>query len=291
MSETEDSLLREKFEELTELGLSQVQAHVYVVLLSLGPSVARTVSRLCHLRREDTYRALRYLKSIGLVEVTMDKPYTFAAVEPKVALKVLLGQLDNKFETLKRKALEVGEWLGGMDRITTNALPEDRTLFKLEGGSQIFERMSRLIQSCKTELVRVTSATGISQNYVLGIFDLERQIVKGSGVKIKAITEIKKGNRDILKEYSKFADLRHLEGVGSRLKFVIADGSQMIFFTTNPAENVRDLGAIWTNSKPLIEAFKKEFEICWNSATPIAETLAQIGGQGVSVKMPHPSAI
>jgi sugar-specific transcriptional regulator TrmB len=286
MPETEDSLLKERFEDLRELGLSQVQAHVYVVLLSLGPSLARTVSRLCHLRREDTYRALRFLKTIGLVEVTMDKPYTFAAVEPKVGMRILLGQLDARFDSLKKKALQVGEWLEGMNRVTTSSLPEDKIVFKIEGGTQIFERMSKLIQNCKSELVRVTSSTGISQNYVLGIFDQERQIV-WNGAKIRAISEVKKGNCDILREYSRFAQLRHLEDVSSRLKFVIADDSQMIFFTTNPAENVRELGAIWTNSKPLIEAFKKEFEICWSIATPFSEILTPLENQSVSDKMPH----
>jgi sugar-specific transcriptional regulator TrmB len=293
MSGPKDSLLKERLDELVELGLSQAQAHVYVVLLSLGPSIARTVSRVSGLGREDTYRALRFLKSIGLVEVTMDNPYTFAAVEPSVGIRMLVSHLENKFSQLKEKANKVGMWLEGLDRVrTTNETPEDKVVFKLEGGSQIFERMSKLILSCKSELVRITSSTGISQNYILGVFEQEKQITK-NGVNIRAITEENSSNHDILAEYSRFVDLRFLEGVGSSLKFVIADDSQMIFFTTNPTRIVRDLGAIWTNNKPLIEGFKKEFEACWSVARPARKPRAENGAraQVVSDKLPHPSGL
>jgi sugar-specific transcriptional regulator TrmB len=221
----------------------------------------------------------------------MDKPYTFAAVEPNVVVTILISQLENKFSAMKDKARNVGEWLEGLDRVrTTNDVPQDKVVFKLEGGSQIFERMSKLISSCKSELVRITSSTGISQNYVLGVFEQERLITK-NGVRIRAITEENSSNRDILTEYSRFVDLRFLEGVGSSLKFIIADDSQMIFFTTNPTKVVRDLGAIWTNNKPLIEGFKKEFEVCWSSATPAAEALATHEDHDVSGKLPHLSGI
>lgn len=292
MSGPKDSLLKERLDELVELGLSQGQAHVYVVLLSLGPSIARTVSRVSGLGREDTYRALRFLKSLGLVEVIMDKPYTFAAVEPSVGMRMLVSHLENKFSQLKEKANRVGEWLEGLDRVrTTNEIPHDKVVFKLEGGSQIFERMSKLILSCKSELVRITSSTGISQNYILGVFEQEKQITK-NGVRIRAITEENSSNRDILAEYSRFVDLRFLEGVGSSLKFVIADDLQMIFFTTNPTKIVRDLGAIWTNNKPLIEGFKKEFESCWGVAKPVAgATAKRTAAQVVSDKLPHPSEL
>src|SRR5580704_1393341 len=293
MSGAKDSLLKERLDELVELGLSQAQAHVYVVLLSLGPSIARTISRVSGLGREDTYRTLRFLKSIGLVEVIMDKPYTFAAVEPSVGVRMLVSHLENKFSQLKEKATKVGEWLEGLDRVrTTSEIPQDKVVFKLEGGSQIFERMSKLILSCKSELVRITSSTGISQNYILGVFEQEKQITK-NGVKIRAITEENSSNHDILSEYSRFVDLRFLEGVGSSLKFVIADDSQMIFFTTNPTRIVRDLGAIWTNNKPLIEGFKKEFETCWSVAKPAGKPVAKSEArpQVVSDKLPHPSEL
>ena len=213
MSGPNNGLLKERLDEVVELGLSQAQAYVYIVLLSLGPSVARTISRVSRLGREDTYRALRFLKSLGMVEVIMDKPYTFAAVEPNVAVRILTSQLDNKFAVLRDKAVKVGEWLEGLDRVkTTNDVPPDKMVFRLEGGSQIFERMSKLILSCRFELVRITSSTGISQNYVLGVFEQEKQIAE-NGVKIRAITEEKSSNRDILTEYSQFVDLRFLEGL------------------------------------------------------------------------------
>ncbi len=291
MSGPNNGLLKERLDEVVELGLSQAQAYVYIVLLSLGPSVARTISRVSRLGREDTYRALRFLKSLGMVEVIMDKPYTFAAVEPNVAVRILTSQLDNKFAVLRDKAVKVGEWLEGLDRVkTTNDVPPDKMVFRLEGGSQIFERMSKLILSCRFELVRITSSTGISQNYVLGVFEQEKQIAE-NGVKIRAITEEKSSNRDILTEYSQFVDLRFLEGLRSSLKFIIGDDSQMIFFTTNPTQNVRDLGAVWTNNKPLIEGFKKQFEVCWASARPAAEVLTSVESQSVSGKTPHLSGI
>lgn len=273
-SSSDDTLKR--FREFGELGLSQVQAHVYVVLLSIGPAPARTVSRLCSLRREDTYRALRSLKSIGLVEVNVGKPYTFVAVEPNVAMKVLMERLDSKFSSLKQNASKLQDWLQGLDRVKdTSEEVASNIIFRFESGTPIFERMSRMVANCKHELIRITSSKGIVQNYGLGVFEQERQIAK-NGIRIRAITEAKASNLDILKEYSTFAQVRHLTGIDSRLKFVISDDLQMILFTTNPADSIRNLGAIWTNSKPLIEGFKKDFEVCWNGAMGLDDAVQSV---------------
>ena len=284
--------LKSKLAELTELGLTPPQASVYVTLLSLGAAGARTISSASGLAREDTYRALRALGSLGLVEIIMERPYAFSAVEPELGVKVLLSRLQNRFDGIQKNAMAITEWLKGIDRVekTYQAQP-NKYLFKLEGGSQIFDRMERLIKSCKTSLVRVTSGTGICQNYVLGIIDLEEEVAKRGG-KVRAVTEVDSNNRGIVEEYAKFADVRHLPAVRSMLKFVVADSDQMIFFTTNPAQDVRDLGAIWTNSRPLIEGFQTEFEQSWSAAMPLSDRGRTPRLQkSVSGREPHHSGI
>lgn len=264
-----------KLDDLVKLGLTLTQARVYVVLLSLGPSSARTISEVSGLPREDTYRMLRELRTFGLVEVIMAKPSVFSAVDPKVAMNALVSHLESKFALLKKTAFETADWLQGLGRIDgSGESTENKSIFKLEGGEQVFQRMSRLVQSCKGELVRVLSATGLRQNYLLGIFSQESKCIE-RGVKIRAITEVVSTNREIIEEYARFVELRHLNGLSSSLKYCIADDSEMILFTSSPTNNIRDMGAIWTNNKPWILGFKKEFELTWREAVPVTRLLGQ----------------
>jgi len=281
-------IIAPKLNDLVKLGLTATQARVYIVLLTLGPSGARTISGVAGLPREDTYRMLRELRASGLVEVIMAKPSIFTAIDPKVAMSLLVSRLYNKFVLLKKTAMETGEWLHSLNRTDSPTEPfENRSVFKLEGGEQVFERMSKLVQNCKNELVRILSATGLRQNYLLGIFDQESKIVD-RGVRVRAITELLPVNREILEEYSKFVELRHLVGVDSSLKYCIVDDSEMILLTSSPTNNIRDMGAIWTNNRPWIQGFKKEFELTWSGATPMSSILSdsllekQVGG-----KNPH----
>ena len=57
------------FEMFVALGLSELQARVYVVLLEVGEADVQTISEHAKLPRVDVDKALCALKALGLVKV------------------------------------------------------------------------------------------------------------------------------------------------------------------------------------------------------------------------------
>lgn len=279
------SASKEVLDQFKELGLTQIESRIYISLLALGPSNAREISKKSGLRREDVYRTLHIMKSIGIVEIIMNNPFIFVAVDPKLALNILVSELEARLTITRKNALALAGYLGAIQRSdrAKNYYDSQQSVFKLEGGSQIFEQMARSVSTCKFEILRALTLTGISHNYNRGIVDKERELVKSRGVRIRVITEIDEEQADLglLEDYSKIAEIRHLEGIGSDLKFLIIDNTEIIFFTTNPNRNVRELGAIWTNNKHLIGGFRIDFEKSWKLSTPIT---AESFKKGLNIK-------
>ncbi len=226
----------------------------------------------------------------------MNNPFIFVAVEPRLAINILVHQFEARLNAVQQKAANLRNTLETIHKTDRAKVYYDsqQSVFKLEGGSQIFQQMSRLVSSCKTELLRVVSLTGISLNYDYGIIEKEQEILR-NGAKIRAITEICSGaqHSGLIEKYSKIAEVRHLDGIDSALKFVIADSSEMIFFTTNPNRNVRELAAIWTNNKHLIQGFRLDFEKSWKLSVPAEAMLKMHEKSGttpsVGGEMPHSS--
>jgi len=287
MTNPNEVVTKESMDTFRRLGLTPNETRIYVSLLGLGPSSAREIGKRSGLRREDVYRTLNRLKSIGILEIIMNNPYIFVAVEPQLAVKILLDQLESRLSSTRKSAQFLVDSLRTIERSdrAKNYYDSIKSAFKLEGGSQIFQQMSRLVSGCKYELLRVVSLTGISLNYEHGIIDIERSIVSHDG-KIRVITEVDRGQSgfQLLKDYSRIAEIRHLSGISSALKFVISDNSEMIFFTTNPNRDIRELGAIWTNNKHLIEGFRIDFEKSWKSSVSIDEAPSPLASRPLEEK-------
>ena len=96
------------FTLLSDLGLSRIQAKIYLALLKLGiDSKAVSIFKYSGVARQDVYRVLCELQQIGIVEKIISKPVRFRAIEPKKAVALLLKKRRtlSLILTRKRKSL------------------------------------------------------------------------------------------------------------------------------------------------------------------------------------------
>jgi sugar-specific transcriptional regulator TrmB len=96
-------------EALTALGLTGLQARVYLALIRLGQAKIQTVSKITQVARQDLYRVMTELQNRCLVEKVLDTAVTFKAVSIQEAVPILLQRLDREKIEAQNKALQLIE--------------------------------------------------------------------------------------------------------------------------------------------------------------------------------------
>ena len=96
---------------LTELGLSPLQAKVYVALIQLQDPTATAASKLSKVARQEVYRITEELEALGIVHRTVSTPVRFQATPLNEALTILMERrikitsgLMKKIKDLSREA-------------------------------------------------------------------------------------------------------------------------------------------------------------------------------------------
>ena len=95
-----------QFETLRKLGLSAVQAKVYLVTLKLGVATASIIAKNADVGREEVYRIFPALQEMGLVKKHITVPAKYEATPPSETMKILLLSRDEESEYLRTRADE-----------------------------------------------------------------------------------------------------------------------------------------------------------------------------------------
>lgn len=85
--------------ELVQLGLSEEEAKIYLILLEIGGAFASTIASKSHLPRVNTYYILEQLRKKGLLTVNLKGKVKFFIPEPP---QVLVNQIEGQFISAKR---------------------------------------------------------------------------------------------------------------------------------------------------------------------------------------------
>jgi sugar-specific transcriptional regulator TrmB len=98
---------------LTELGLSENEAKVYLASLALGPNTVLKIASAAEIKRTTVYSVIQSLKQQGLMRIELKGFKELFVAEDPERLKLVLNTRREKFETL---------------------LPEFSALYNLKGG-------------------------------------------------------------------------------------------------------------------------------------------------------------
>jgi CheY-like chemotaxis protein/predicted transcriptional regulator len=99
-------------DQLSEYGLTEVQARVFYHLLRLGRTSAVNVTREVGVHRAEVYRVLRELAEKGIVtEHKGKRPILFTPAPPEEALNMLLQQQAKTLQRLRDRTPKLIAWL------------------------------------------------------------------------------------------------------------------------------------------------------------------------------------
>jgi sugar-specific transcriptional regulator TrmB len=92
---------------LTQLGLTKLQAEVYLTLTKLGKATAKTVGTASSIDRANVYRVIVSLQKQGLVEKTITTPTLFKAIDIQDVIKMLLKQKAKEYKDVEIKTKKI----------------------------------------------------------------------------------------------------------------------------------------------------------------------------------------
>jgi sugar-specific transcriptional regulator TrmB len=220
-------------QKLSYFGVTSSHAKLYLYLLSKKKPVrAGIIIKETSLHRADAYRALRALRSQGLVRVEISAPAQYSAVDPAIALSTLLSQAQGKVVFLKDLKKNLGPRLKALQSISESSRPgisdpESESYYKLVSGREgYYAEVKTLIQSSQSEVLRILSALGLQLTTKLGL-DKEYERVVDKGISVKIIADVRKENLKQAQKLSRVVEIRHLDEVNAR--FTIIDRRITIF--------------------------------------------------------------
>jgi sugar-specific transcriptional regulator TrmB len=87
-----------------KLGLTSLQARVYLTLVNIGEATAKAISVQAEMDRADVYRVIETLQEQSLVEKIISTPVKFKAVTLREGLSILLERKQNESAETEKQA-------------------------------------------------------------------------------------------------------------------------------------------------------------------------------------------
>jgi sugar-specific transcriptional regulator TrmB len=248
---------------LTHLGLTSVQARVYIALAQSGISTIKSISKVAGVARQDTYRIMHVLQEWGLVERIIANPTTFRAIQTKDAFSILLERRAAETSELQINIKELLKKLKKIDAVTI-ASQEETQFILIPENETLTLRSKQAMRTVQRSIDITTTWTRFPQ--VLSLVAKELWEALKRGVKIRFIAEkpeCEKSWPEIVQAFTRNPSftLRYILNP-PHTAFGIYDEKE-VFITTSTRGYAADYPALWSNNPPLISAMHDLFEIMW----------------------------
>jgi sugar-specific transcriptional regulator TrmB len=251
---------------LCELGITPIQARVYLALYNSGESTVRSLVESLHIHRADAYRAVQRLQSLGVIELTIGNPNKYSAIPPNEAVAILTENLEKNMTSLKKKALRLVSLLEARKKtIEERETQQTEQFFKLKSGETVIRSILNLVGETEREIKEVASTDALKYHLTYGLADLERDAIR-RGVSIRLVTDTKPA--PALRNYVNLVETRFLKDLSESLKFIIIDDKLTQIALAAQAKVKSEAFALTTNNKTLVRSLSTHFEELWKTAKP-----------------------
>lgn len=257
--------------DLELIGLSKLQASVYLTLYVLKEAPANTVAEVAQIHRAEAYRILKELTRIGAVEQVISHPVRYRAKDPNETLENLLAPFTQQLSQLKAVRSRILTRLSKLPSLKGGADFNDG--FEQLGGNQALKRMKTMIDNASCE---ICSAAVVSQD----AFMLTKSFYKavdGRKVKAKVLLNFSRRDLEAVKRLKRSERIvrKYSDKVYSR--YLIVDGKEIVF-SSAPTVDSREV-FLYTRNQRFIEHYYRSFELLFNDGTPIDEHIQTLADQ------------
>lgn len=247
---------------LTRLGLTPVQARVYVALSQMGTSKVKPVSRVSGVARQDIYRIMSVLQELGLVEKIIAAPTVFRAIAIKDAFSILLERRTKEASELQA---EIEEFLKSFRKIEAIAMdPQEEIRFSLiPKEDALVLRVKQAVMTAQRSVDIATTWKKLPQTLLILAEELRKAIKRG--VKIRFIAEKPEYENswpEIVQAFKRNPSFK-LRSVPNPPNTVFGIYDEEVFIVTSTAGYAAEYPALWSNNPALVSAMRDLFDIMW----------------------------
>jgi len=250
---------------LTELGLSSLQAKIYLTLAKYRNLKASEISAYSGVARPDVYRVLLELEEAGLVEVMIYQPEEFHAISIDKCVSDLLHRRIQKTAELQKKALTLTQ---NFKRNTVNEEPEEKFQFILiHNKDAVFAKAEKITMSAQDRICFLA----LKERIILWLFNhiplLEETLARK--VSCQIVLPKNEGDQgfgeliDALWKYPNFS-LRLISEVPA-IGFSVWDRKEVLLNNLS-IDGFFPYPTLWSNNKSIVELSQSYFDLMWQKA-------------------------
>ena len=261
---------------LEELGLTRLEAKIYIFIAKRGPQKASDISKTLKISKQQLYPSIKSLQSKGIVNSSIEHPARFSATSFEKTLD-LFAQA--KLKEAKNIQQNKKDLLTDWQSIAVKAAEDSSAKFTvIEGRKYVYAKIQQMINETKKQLSTVTTVPSLMRAYQYGILDPVFNHSLKSKVKFRFLAEVTEQNFDSIKTLTEKAPQTgfNLKGRNSELglrlspRMVIRDKEELLFFTT---PDIEEYSCLWTNCEELVQSFSAVFEELWLNSTDIKNNI------------------
>jgi sugar-specific transcriptional regulator TrmB len=250
-------------ELLEKLGLTNLQTRIYLSLISYGSSTVAEISKITTIARQDIYKILPYLLTLGIIEKIIETPAKYKAVPLKDAISKLFDSRKKESIKLHKKAKEFCEYFSKKD-IRKNIILMDYDFIIIPKKKRLVSEIKKTMQTAQRNADIIISKE-TSKAIFLFLSDFEKTVQRG--VKIRFLANKSEKIRNWLKENKTLIKNPNFNIKFSDKIISIRAGlydKQKLILATQPSTLILDSPALLTNNSVIIELFQSYFNSIWN---------------------------
>lgn len=256
----------QKQQVLIKLGLTQVQARVYLALVKSGPSKILAISKTSNVARPEIYRNLSKLQALGLVERIIKRPLEYRAIPMDQGLSLLLAKRTSYYKKVRAEArLLIKTIKKEKPRIENKKIETPQFVLIPKGNATI--RINAAMEKAQLGIDVVTSWKRFS-NGIVNTFAESMENVWARKVRTRFIIEKPLKSKTAKELIQFFKEKAHcqMRFIPScpKTNFEIYDKKEVLVILSETGLSASP--AFWSNNPSLVGLALDHFEILWLAA-------------------------
>jgi sugar-specific transcriptional regulator TrmB len=256
----------EDIQILMGLGLTLLQARIYLALCKTGTATVKTIYNSSNIARQDIYRIMPVLQELGLAEKLLSTPTKYRPTPIKDGYYLLLQKKASEYSELQNKTIALIKSLNKGYNKTMRQNEESQ--FVVTTSKNLLRK--RLEEGAAKAQTRV-DIIARRESFRIELFNILtwfKKAVKRS-VKIRVITEKRSDDKTIEKliqpiKWNSLFEIRYYP-LPTPVEITIIDGKEVQLSLESTA--VTGLPSLWTNNSQVVKIMTTYFEELWKNST------------------------
>ena len=247
----------EALETIMKLGLTLLQAKVYLALAKSGPTTGRMTASAAQIASNDVYRVLKELQEKGLVEKIIANP-TMYKTEQSEGLFILLNKKKEEYIETKKQVKALNASINKLEKDKANLEPSQQ--FEIISQAKLLTRINEKIAATTKQSIDFVYPTRLFGKKLLEDFQYAQSAIK-RGVKIRVITLNDEKGHNSHNGKQQLFEQRTVPESGLPFEMHIFDKQQLTI-----ALSEQEIPSLLTNNLNIVSLAQAYFNTTWNRA-------------------------